>query len=541
MIISSPITGSRPCWLALFFSMVVSVLLLSGCGGTSASTGTSSEPGGRSGGSWSGSGSIGATPPSAVTLKTSGEIYTLSGDLEANGTAISVAANDVTIDLNGHTVTYNAASSSGSVYGVYVAMGVTGLTIKNGTILQGAGKSANSPAIHFIGASWARGHSVHDLVIRVTGWKCNGIEAASGYSFDDSEIYRVYVEELSGTDAIDGAGADPIIVEAIYSGHVRIHDNILVEGHKGINVRRICEQCTKPVPAANQSEIYNNKIQHRRRDGSKAPYGIQLAGRTHGVYVHDNQIVSDDGRGIILDGWGQGVADGCSGNTVSNNRMDVTYSSVASSGAYVENNVYGIRDRYSSGDNTISGNTILVASEIAGDVFGLYVGSDATDGRMSNIVVTDNTVIARKGAYAGNTPYVIWYDYINSISVTNNHYITEGSFSNARTRVSSLTLSGNAPLSLTVSSPAAPTGLRLTRFLDSFLLEWNASPEADVFEYVVYRDGTRLSITPRGAFFFVDVGIGGSHNYQVRALNLSGVESALSAVVATTSAANGWW
>ena len=538
----------------LFLSLLASVVLFTACGsgststdagstdGSNGSSGTpSGDSGGQLGGSGGGSGPIGGTPTATIVLNAAGQTYTAAQDLVADGTAFSVAANDVTIDLNGHTVTYNAASNASSVYGIYVAQGVSGLTIENGTILQGAGNSASSPAIHFIGSSWARGHSIHDLVIRVTGWKSDGIEADSGYSFDDSEIYRVYIEDHGDTDAIDGAGADPIIVDAMNLGHVRIHDNILVAGHKGVNVRRICEQCSYPVPLANQSEIYNNKIQHRRRAGSKAPYGIQLAGRTHGVYVHDNQIASDDGRGIILDGWGQGVSEGCSGNTVSNNRIDVTYSSVATSGAYVENNVYGIRDRYSSGDNTITGNTILVASEIAGDVFGMYIGSDATDLLMSNIVVDNNTVIARKGAYVGNTPYVYWLDYINSISISNTKYLTEGSYSNSLSRVTSITQSSNTALSLTPSSPAAPTGLHLTRFLDSYVLEWNANAESDVFEYNVYRDGTKIPMTPRGVLFYVDVGIGGSHDYQISAVTESGTESALSTAVATTSAANGWW
>lgn len=484
------------------------------------------NPAGRSGA---------AAPAAALRLNTPGQVYTLQTDLVANGTAVAITADNVTLDLNGHTITYNAAASTNSVYGVYVAIGIDKVTIKNGTILQGAGRTARSPAIYFYGASWQVGpHTVMDMVIRTTGRQCNGIDAGRSYSFNNSNILRSYIEVRGGTTAIDGAGADPINVAARQQGGVQIHDNILVAGHRGMQLAYV------GTMTRNRSNIYLNRIQQKRSPGSKAPYGILVA-KSHNVNVTRNQIVSDDGRGIILDGWEQGTTDGASGNRVVANWIDVQYSSAASSGAYVENNVYGIRDRYSSGYNSIASNTILVSNDVAGSAFGVYIGSDAPDPRMKSIYVLANTIIGRPGAVPTNRPYAFMFDYAASVTVTDNRFRGERYAGNRR--VGRLTWARNSRLPLTAAIPSPPQGVQLTRFLDSYLIEWQRNPEADVYEYVVYRDGVPLPISTRGGFFYVDVGAddGVAHTYSVTAQTLSGQQSLPSDPVSTVDAKNAWW
>jgi len=536
---------------------VAATLLLAGCSGSGPiTTGTASTTsgsggatgggatgggatgGGATGGGATGGGATGSGVAAMLSLNTTGQYYTLPNDLTTAGTAVSISASNVTLDLNGKTITYNASASSSRVYGVYLAVGVSGVTIKNGTILQGAGNTADSPAIFIYGASYASGHTISDMVIRVTGYQTNGIQADNGYGFNNSEITRTYIELHGDTTALDGYGGDPITVCATNTGGVQIHDNILIAGHRGIQACSVGADSGAP----NLSRINNNRIQQVRRKGSKAPYGVLVDGRSHNVDVYDNQIISDDGRGINIDGWGQGVPVGASGNHIYRNRIDVQYSSTATSGAYVENNLYGIRDRYSSGDNLFEDNIVIVSSDIKGDIFGFHIGSDATDLQMKNIVVRNNTVIARRGLSANNnTPYPFSFDRADSISVTGNRYATEGGFSVGDSFVTTLTVNSNTVLAPAATNPAIPTGLKITRFLDSYLIEWNANSEADVYEYVVYRDSVKLPISPRGGTFYVDVGIGGSHNYYVSALTLSGYEGTRSAEVSTNTAKNAWW
>jgi hypothetical protein len=170
-----------------------------------------------------GAGALGNTdeapvPPAKVQIDRNGQLYRLEADLNAAGTAVAITADDVTLDLNGHTITYNGSPSDNSVYGVYVAIGIDRVTIRNGTIIQGAGKSADSPAIYLFGASWQAGpHEIHDLIIRTSGHQSNGIQADQSYGFNGSRIFRNYIEVLGDTDAIDGYGADCIAVAAGYA------------------------------------------------------------------------------------------------------------------------------------------------------------------------------------------------------------------------------------------------------------------------------------------------------------------------------------
>ncbi|MCG3145728.1 MAG: hypothetical protein HONDAALG_03401 [Gammaproteobacteria bacterium] len=474
-------------------------------------------------------------PPAALVLDHPNRVHKMESDLTVPGTAVVITADDVTLDLNGHTITYNAEPTSTSVFGVYVAVGVDRVTITNGTILQGAGESQDSPAIFLYGASWQVGpHMIHDLVIRTVGVESGGIQADKGYSFNQSKIFRTYIEVLGDTSAIDGYGADPLSLSARNRGGIEIHDNILVGGHRGMQLIYI------GADNANRSDVYKNRIQQKRRPGSKAPYGILLAGRSHNVHIYDNQIISDDGRGINVDGWGQGVEVGASGNFVYGNRIDVQYSSSATKGEYVENNVYGIRDRYSSGDNIFENNTIIAASDVRGDVIGVFVGSDDTDPLMRDITVNNNTIIARKGKIQANEPYAVQFSPADSVTVTDNKYLANG-FSVGENSVGKLTLSGNNVLSTESGTPPAPKGVKVIRFLDSYLIEWSDVETKGVYEYVVYRDGKRVPMSPRGGEFFVDVGAGGAHAYAVSAMTVDGREGPRSKEMSTAEAANGWW
>lgn len=474
-------------------------------------------------------------PPAAVVLDYPNRIHKLEADLTAPGTAVVVTADDVTLDLNGHTITYNAEPSSTSVFGVYVAVGVDRVTITNGTILQGAGKSPDSPAILLYGASWQAGpHMIHDLVIRTVGVESGGIQADKGYSFNGSKIFRTYIEVLGDTSAIDGYGADPLSLSAQNRGGIEIHDNVLVGGHRGMQLIYI------GADDANRSDVYKNRIQQKRRPGSKAPYGILLAGRSHNVHIYDNQIISDDGRGINVDGWGQGVEVGASGNFVYRNRIDVQYSSSATEGEYVENNVYGIRDRYSSGDNTFEENTVIAASDVRGDVFGIFIGSDDTDPLMRDIIVRNNTIIARRGKSQANEPYAFQFSPADSVTVTDNKYLADG-LSVGDEAVGKLTLSGNSVLPTDSETPPAPKGVTVTRFLDSYLIEWTDVAAKGVYEYVIYRDGKRLPISPRGGTFYVDLDAAVARAYAVSAMTLDGREGPRSAEVSTEASKDGWW
>ena len=73
-----------------------------------------------------------AGPP--YTLDKSDTLYLLTQDITAAGTAILVTGSNVTLELDGHRVTFGSTSSA-QVFGVHVQGGKT--VVRNGHVVQG--------------------------------------------------------------------------------------------------------------------------------------------------------------------------------------------------------------------------------------------------------------------------------------------------------------------------------------------------------------------------------------------------------------------
>ena len=116
-----------------------------------------------------------------ATLSQAGEYYRLTRDITASGTAFTITANDVTLDLDGHTVTYN--TGSGTSYGVRITG--SNSEVKNGIIIQGNGKSAYSHGVYASGS----GSELHYLIIKVTGDRCYGIRSTA----DNVVIHHIFI------------------------------------------------------------------------------------------------------------------------------------------------------------------------------------------------------------------------------------------------------------------------------------------------------------------------------------------------------------
>jgi hypothetical protein len=184
-----------------------------------------------------------------------------------------------------------------------------------------------------------------------------------------------------------------------------------------------------------------------------------------------------------------------------------------------------------------------VDNEISeGATDGFFIGSDSNDNLMYGLVVDNNTIITR-----GSGSKAIAYAYINELTVTNNKYDSPNFIAQTWDgHIEKLSQSDNIPIQKLSYTPQTPTNLALTKFLDSYLLQWDDNlkkEETQTYEYIVYRDGKKLPISPRGGTFYVDVDAAktGEHTYQVSALNLTGRESPLSVPVSTKDAKNSWW
>lgn len=207
--------------------------------------------------------------------------YIVTRDFTASGTALEIAGRGVTLDLDGHTVTFGDDTPE-QVYGVRFAdPGDSKLC--NGRIVQGRRSRDYSAAItsldrpvpteicgistdvHLPNAfpmmmTHANQMEVHhnDIYSRVTEIECR--------HYPGNALLRVYS----------------------YGGDVHIHDNILTEGcHWGINVR-VSSRTAKNI------EIDHNDIQHHQQYVNG--YALATPG---GALVHHNKVTSC-GRGIHL-------------------------------------------------------------------------------------------------------------------------------------------------------------------------------------------------------------------------------------------------
>ena len=466
------------------------------------------------------------------TLNKNGEYYRLTQDISASGTVFTISASNVTLDLNGHTITYNTSSR-----GAGIVVNSSNNTVKNGWILQGSGRSGASPGIEMTGS----GHRVEYMAIKVNGIITGSDQYAAGIETyaSRSEIHHVYVEDHGETQNISYSPRG-IFCDHRTTAGFDIHDNILVKCHQGIGFDFVGLSTANPE----KSLIYNNFIQHERSPGTKAPYAIHLA-KTRNVDIYNNQIISDNGRGIMCDGYGQGVERGTDYITVYDNRIDLQYTVIASEGQYVENNVFGIYDRYSSGNNTFRNNVIIVDNLTGGATACVYVGSDGIDPRMYNLVFEGNTMVVWD---SGEDVSAVRYAVADEVSVINNSYIADpfsmGNWAYHHDGgIRDLTESGNTEITTTGYTPAKPTGIAITRFFDSYFLIWDDNlekGESQTYEYYVYRDGQKLDISRRGGTFFVDIDVSGSHTYSISAVNLAGVEGVRSNTVSTNDAKSGW-
>jgi hypothetical protein len=467
------------------------------------------------------------------TLNMDGETYRLVQDITAGNGAFVITARNVTFDLNGHTITYN---TSGPGTGIEV----TGQnnTVQNGWILQGDQKSVNSPAISLKG----KGHTVAYMGIKVNGIINGGEAEVTGIFIDNGyiDIHHVFIDDIGTTSDISHVPTC-IDVDDRNDGNITIHDSYFVNAHVGVYFVLQGYNVQDPL----KCQVYNNYFQHKRSPGTKAPYAVLLA-KSRNVELFNNQIISDDARGLMIDGWGQGVERGSDYNHVHHNRIDVGYTVRATSGEYVENNIYGIRDRYSSGNNLIDNNIIIVDNKAGGITTGVYVGSDGTDPLMYNIVIQKNSIIVQDERTEDVS--AVRYSVAEEVTVTENEFLSEvfsiGDYSYQNGGgITSLTEENNTPISIASYVPAAPTGLTLRKFFDSYLLTWDDNldkGETQTYEYYVYRDGTKIDMSKRGGTFYVDNEVSGTHEYSVSAVNLENTEGPQSGSISTAGAGKGW-
>jgi hypothetical protein len=220
------------------------------------------------------------------TLTTTNATYLLTEDVTATGTAFRVAAQGVTLDLGGHTVTYGTSGEDG-VHGVLAEFlsGAATVTVRNGRIVQAGG-----------------------------GAECHGVHAR--------ECHHVTVEnvavEVSGPDShgidVDGPTGDVRITRCDVACKTTVVSNRHFPGVAAIRVEGALGSCEVDQNRVTASPQWGIKVQGRETTGACSVHHNVVVGTKAlvanaymvGVHkpscdVYENFLASES-RGVHLDG-----------------------------------------------------------------------------------------------------------------------------------------------------------------------------------------------------------------------------------------------
>ncbi len=341
-----------------------------------------------------------------LVLNTPGQVYRLDHSLRFAGNGVYIAAENVTLDLNGHTI-YYGGDGAGNRHGVVLYLDwfnteidipgaglPTNARIINGNIVH-VGESTNS---HGIFARRAYGLLLEDLQVEVHGVDSHTLWLNAGPgTVRDSVLVATAESTPNRYSAPANVRSDGPLVAT---------HNVLIGGNSGFNV-------------GSNSQISGNVIQHA--GFATNGYGVFLY-ENSGVVVADNLILPLNGRGILLNGGADHV--------IKNNiilhleRPNVEYGDTL--------NTPGIRTRYYVTGAVISGNVTLgIGGGGRTSASGLYLSNDGTgkntyeNNSFTTIVVgtTDTTHSAVALALEGHGRTAPARDEIRSNTFRSNHIL----------------------------------------------------------------------------------------------------------------------
>ncbi len=298
---------------------------------------------------------VNINPATGYAISASGS-YRVVSDVTMNSgvEAVAISVNDVTIDLNGHTLTGGGGVS---------ANGISGGTRTNLTVMGGTIVGFSNNGIYLGG----RAH-VHDLTVR-------GCSAAGIYVGADSivERCRSLDNNTGGANAGIWIGQDSVAKDCVASSNIPSGSaatyGIFVNGTGCRAEGNVCENNTSPGGTA--FGIYcsgtDNHLVHNVCRGNRSTSGT---GDSIGIYSNDSAVIRNNvcanntSAGGKSFGIQAGLANVMEDNVCSNNTSGGVYAATGIS----TGNGCTIRN------NTCWGNS----SNDSGSAYGIFTGLSCT-------------------------------------------------------------------------------------------------------------------------------------------------------------------
>lgn len=351
-----------------------------------------------------------AQPNAPFRLDQADKTYVLTEDVVAPGVAFSIVATGITLDLNGHTVTYNDDPNVGpdadaqrefgfiatqGVQGVRCSYGTRGSArLLNGTIRQGKGNGAyGSVPVMF------RGEEIAGVTIEYHGSQVSGIHN------ETKRVHHNVINDLGSELSNRHQGVDAI------GGASEVHHNLIQRARQ------------RAVNAISGSKVYRNEIYVDSCTTNS--FGV-MCYKTTKATVTENRIF---GRGYLMIGIGT-VSDGVADIKVSRNFIHVQSHKPderwAEYGA--QSGAYGVRVTWGGKNIEYADNVIVSRGRDGGMVRGVWycptpkienvtfkrnlikveVENDASDRWGAIVISGENTPEALPGLFEGNT---VWSNF----------------------------------------------------------------------------------------------------------------------------------
>ena len=263
---------------------------------------------------------------SCGTLSSAGETYVLSNDVSSDNSCFLIAADNVTLDLNGHIVTYaingnsiptfevggtpyNCLTYNGFRLGNYCHYGVyadvdprrmpdakdligwqwnlnpRNFILKNGIIRQGTSATASGDAVHVS----SNNSQYFNLHIEVSGPDSQNIDTINANN--NVSIYQNTL--ISNSTFVENRHQGRAVIVA-FKGSV--HDNV-IRGGPQYGIRIKCDSWDYCSPGYDGADVYNNDIRHKTTAGN----GYAIGAYADNMDVYNNTIDTTgeySGRGI---------------------------------------------------------------------------------------------------------------------------------------------------------------------------------------------------------------------------------------------------
>lgn len=365
-------------------------------------------------------GLIGASPASAAVPSCGSVITqstTLTGDMTCAGDGLFVGASNITLNLNGHTISGpgpNVRPTPDNIYsGVNVINGRTGVTVTNGTIRAftiGVTTQAN-----------ANGNEISFLHLVNNG---QGIltQAFQGATSNNNYIHDNVIEGSTGANGsavwLQGDGhrfQNNIVRNNVNSGLTLTGDNNTVSGNDitantflGIELRG------GSAGSADRNTVVSNRV------SASGATGIAINGDEN--VVSANSLADNRGNGINVGGpnsprrW---VGNRIEGNSLSGTgRPDQQFPAIglfaAQSTTVASNRVVGIGRGAGITASANSGGSVIANNQLTGNTDGVLVLSGASQTTVQGNQAVQNlddgidvdspstVVIANTAAYNGD-------------------------------------------------------------------------------------------------------------------------------------------